>query len=176
MAPKKDEPEAAPAGMDPEWIAGKDTSRGSSKLTTTMTPDDASITMVIEGGLLSTSGATGLSMLLSGARGTTGVTSGRYFYEVRIMDLKRDGRVRLGFGTAEANIIVGADGNSWAMDAEGATWHEATKTPPGTVKTWTYDDVIGIFVNLDKTTVNCGTFSVFKMVNASRILCRSRRR
>jgi len=101
-------------------------------------------------------------MLLSGARGTTGVTSGRYFYEVRIMDLKRDGRVRLGFGTADANIIVGADGNSWAMDAEGATWHEATKTPPGTVKPWTYDDVIGIFVNLDKKTVNCGTFSVFK--------------
>merc|ERR1719171_2969712 len=102
-----------------------------------MTPDDASLTLVIDGGLLTTFGAfgqqasaSGLNVLLSGARATTGVVSGRYLYEVRIMDIKpENGRVRLGFGTADANIFVGSDALGWAIDAESGVWYENLKTP-----------------------------------------------
>merc|ERR1719235_1524675 len=89
-----------------------------------MNPEDSSLTLVIEGGLLSTLGhlgpATGLGLnhLLSGVRATTGVVAGRYFYEVRLVDVYKDGArsiVRMGFGSAAL---------SWGVDLEGRAWNE----------------------------------------------------
>lgn len=116
----------------------------------------------------------GLQYLLAGARANVGIKAGRYLFEVTVIEAKSapetsPGRgspprpkqlVRLGFATSDASLILG-DGseNSFCFDSQGLF-------KPGPVRTqvsqpFAQGQVIGLLLNLDASSPNANTASVF---------------
>jgi len=155
---------------DVEWSAkdGGD-KRPKTKQVTEMSDDDSTLTLNMHGSVLSTINRDGFQHLLAGGRATTGMKSGRYLYEVRILDVAsaRDHEsqqwktVRVGFGTAESGYVPGSDDQSFGADNDGNKHTDGSGSKLSGSHRWNVDDVVGVFLNLDASSEHKNTYSIF---------------
>jgi len=122
--------------------------------------------------LLMALGEGGMQYLLASARATAGVKSGRYMFEARIAeglnptDNSQPGKtpmpkqlVRLGLSTAGSSIFLADSQDSICFDSEGFFSHGKKRTKTGTRFG---RDTMAVLVNLDKSSPNANTVSLFK--------------
>jgi len=117
----------------------------------------------------------GLQYFLGGARASVGIKSGRYMFEVNVVELmhqKTDqvnltGRVpqprnffRVGLSTEGSTLLIGEDAESVCFDAEGTFIHNKKKVQVGAK--FERGMNVCLIVNLDATSPNANTISVFK--------------
>eukprot|EP00449_Zooxanthella_nutricula_P026642 CAMPEP_0198529256 /NCGR_PEP_ID=MMETSP1462-20131121/25646_1 /TAXON_ID=1333877 /ORGANISM="Brandtodinium nutriculum, Strain RCC3387" /LENGTH=808 /DNA_ID=CAMNT_0044259097 /DNA_START=1 /DNA_END=2423 /DNA_ORIENTATION=+ len=116
----------------------------------------------------------GLQYLLAGARASVGVKSGRYLFEVKIVEAMNPlddpaarqktpmprCQFRVGFSTAGSSLFLGETEDSICFDAEGALTHNRTKTPCS--QKFGGDCVVSVLLNLDSASPNANTVSLFK--------------
>jgi hypothetical protein len=129
----------------------------------------------IHGGLLSCMTDGGLQYLLAGARANVGIKSGRYMFEVNVVELmiqKQDstgvqGKLpqprnffRLGLSTADSFPVLGEDEKSVCFDAEGNFIYNKTKTQVGAK--FERSMHVCVLVNLDSDSPNANTVSIFR--------------
>lgn len=117
----------------------------------------------------------GFQYLLSGARGNIGVKSGRYAFEVTILEniSTSDGasrppaqHVKVGFSTEGSCLFMGNSEDSICFDSEGNLHHNKKKTKVFQGKVLR-DQVLTVLLNLNKGAPNSNTISLFK--NGQRI-------
>lgn len=115
----------------------------------------------------------GLQYLLAGARANVGVKSGRYAFEVKIVEVitptednavraktpKPGSSLRVGFAVAGSSLFLGDSKDSICFDAEGSLLHNATSTKAGAA--FNPDQVVAVVLNLDQGSVNANTVSLF---------------
>lgn len=117
----------------------------------------------------------GFQYLIAGARANVGVKAGRYLYEIKIVELlnpleapnNRGVRppgprqlVRIGFSTQEAPLFLGETDDSFGFDSEG--FFTLEKERKASSVRFGKDNVIGILLNLDASSKNKNTVSLFK--------------
>ncbi|CAK9074085.1 unnamed protein product [Durusdinium trenchii] len=116
----------------------------------------------------------GLQYLLAGARANVGVKSGRYFYEVKVIETlnpsegqQRTGRspmprqlLKLGFSTLESPLLIGETDESASFDSEG--YYYCGKQKHGVSQRLCKDQVIAVLLNLDPSSPNKNTISLFR--------------
>eukprot|EP00928_Gymnodinium_smaydae_P011054 TRINITY_DN14132_c0_g2_i1.p1 TRINITY_DN14132_c0_g2~~TRINITY_DN14132_c0_g2_i1.p1 ORF type:complete len:1166 (+),score=190.04 TRINITY_DN14132_c0_g2_i1:185-3499(+) len=124
------------------------------------------------GGLLMCMGENGLQHLLSGARASVGIKSGRYMFEAKVIEQVppiQDSTVvrnstpkhllRIGFSTADVLPIMGDAEDSICFDSEGCLCFNKVRTPV----TERFDKaVLSVLINLDSASPNANTISLFK--------------
>merc|ERR1711920_798844 len=108
---------------------------------------------------------------LAGARANVGMKSGRYMFEVKIIeystpaDDQQYGRARsptqffkLGFSTAGSSPIPGEDEHSVCFDSQGNFSHNKTRTSacPNSQRLQR-DSVVAVLLNLDDKSPNANT-------------------
>lgn len=128
----------------------------------------------IFGNMLSSLSDGGLQYLLAGARANTGLKSGRYMFEVKILEFSNPqedssarnktplprNQLRMGFSTANSSLFLGETEDAVCFTADGAMMHNKTKKPLG-LRLQT-GDVAGVLLNLDESSPNVNTISLFK--------------
>eukprot|EP00928_Gymnodinium_smaydae_P094725 TRINITY_DN79_c0_g1_i4.p1 TRINITY_DN79_c0_g1~~TRINITY_DN79_c0_g1_i4.p1 ORF type:complete len:1012 (+),score=290.12 TRINITY_DN79_c0_g1_i4:68-3103(+) len=163
-AEEPEKEEDAPADSRPRLAAGAVAASGHDCTLTAM--------QVAGGKLLTAFRDGGLQHLCAAARATAGVKAGRYYYEVRILELRkvydRSGAYRgrggpqqhsccLGFSTAGSSLFLGEEGVGFDMDGnylvEGKKKMVCAKL--------LQSQVFGILVNLDASSANANTVSLF---------------
>merc|ERR1712194_922343 len=115
----------------------------------------------------------GIRHFLAGARCNTGISKGRYMFEVETLQQLtnvEDGRshplqlpraeLRLGVSLADSELILGESADSICFDSEGYSMTNKVRTF-GTVK-FTKTDIVTLVVNLEKDSSNFNTISLFK--------------
>eukprot|EP00448_Togula_jolla_P013591 CAMPEP_0170587024 /NCGR_PEP_ID=MMETSP0224-20130122/10062_1 /TAXON_ID=285029 /ORGANISM="Togula jolla, Strain CCCM 725" /LENGTH=887 /DNA_ID=CAMNT_0010910619 /DNA_START=32 /DNA_END=2692 /DNA_ORIENTATION=- len=113
----------------------------------------------------------GLQYLVACARANVGVTAGRYFYEVRILEVltPTDGtrrpqtpkqQVRIGFSVAGSSLFLGDSEESVCFDADG--FYIAEKKKNATSQRYARDQIMGVLVNLDEKSPSPFTVSLFR--------------
>jgi len=117
----------------------------------------------------------GLQYLLAGARASVGVSKGRYAFEVRVVEAMNPAQeanakaktpqpanqLRLGFSAAGSSLFAGDGEDSICFDAEGALVHNKRKTK-ACDKFSPADAVLTVLLNLDQSSANANTISLFK--------------
>lgn len=179
---KADEPEDEPAAKkvsnDVEKDAAAD-SRPALKATVGWNGADTTLNVVatMEGKVLMAITEGGMQYMIAGARANLGMKAGRYMYEVRIIEALNPsessqgmglaGRmpqprqlVRLGFSAAGSSLVLGDDGDCAYFDSEGS--FGAGKTKKKSAQNFTRDQVIGVLLNLDPSSPNANTMSLFR--------------
>lgn len=127
------------------------------------------------GNMLTCFSDSGFQYLLAGARANVGIKSGRYMFEVNVVELmhqKQDttgvtGRVpqprnffRLGLSTENSSLLIGEDEQSVCFDAEGSFIHNKKKTNVGAKFERSMN--VCVLVNLDAGSENAYTVSLFR--------------
>jgi len=118
----------------------------------------------------------GFQYLLAGIRATAGIKAGRYMVEAKIVEMQKGGDqsgaardkvpqprnlFRIGLSTSGSSLILGDAGpDSLCFDSEGAFIHE--KIRKKTVAKFGRDSTIAMLVNLDESSPNANTVSLFK--------------
>jgi len=115
----------------------------------------------------------GIQHLYAGARANVGVKSGRYMFEVKIVEYMSPGEdshgraprpkntLRVGFSTAGSSLIMGdTSEGAVCFDSEGAFVQYKRRAPAA--EKFTRDDIITVLLNLDDKSPNCNTISLFK--------------
>eukprot|EP00929_Paragymnodinium_shiwhaense_P082362 TRINITY_DN4338_c0_g2_i3.p1 TRINITY_DN4338_c0_g2~~TRINITY_DN4338_c0_g2_i3.p1 ORF type:complete len:813 (-),score=308.61 TRINITY_DN4338_c0_g2_i3:331-2769(-) len=115
----------------------------------------------------------GMQYLLAGARANVGMKSGRYAFEIRLVELlypQDKGHVemklpkqlaRVGFTTKSSSLFLGEADDAVAIDSEGFLFTGKTrKKLPGNMR-WGKDTVT-VLLNLDAASPNAYTISLFK--------------
>jgi heterogeneous nuclear ribonucleoprotein U-like protein 1 len=128
------------------------------------------------GSLFMSLGEGGMQYLLAGARATVGIKSGRYMFEVRIAESLTHAEpatpsptapkapvpkqlVRVGVSLGGSSLILGDTQDNVSFDSEGFFSHGRKRAKSGAkfgVGT------IAVLVNLDESSVNSNTISLFK--------------
>lgn len=93
--------------------------------------------------------ADGFNQLFAGTRANTGFKSGRYYFEMKMLDQPR--LVRLGFACIEADLSL-EDKHSFSFDATGNAYmggERASQVCPR----WSRTDVVGVLLNIPKKTI-----------------------
>eukprot|EP00435_Cladocopium_sp_Y103_P012722 s4613_g3.t1 len=117
----------------------------------------------------------GMQYLLAGARANVGMKAGRYFYEVRIVEIldpfdaqgpysrvvQPRNLLRLGFCTSASSLFVGDTEDSVGFDSEGHFIHSRTFSA-GATQRFGRDQVMGVLLNLDASSANANTISLFR--------------
>ena len=70
--------------------------------------------------------------------------------------------LRLGFSTANSTLIMGSAGTDVCFDMEGMLLHEKQKTPLGVDARYARGCVMGVLLNLDRSSPNAYSVSLFK--------------
>jgi len=150
--------------------------RATVKETVTFDPMDMTLNAVptLGGKLLLAHSDGGMQYFIAGARASVGVKAGRYMYEVRIVEhlnpieasAKRPGPaprqlVRVGFSTAGSELVLGEDVNGICFDSEGVVFAEGNKIM-GKSQKFGRDQVVAVLLNLDATSANANTVSLFR--------------
>uniref|UniRef100_A0A7S1WDV0 B30.2/SPRY domain-containing protein n=2 Tax=Alexandrium catenella TaxID=2925 RepID=A0A7S1WDV0_ALECA len=123
----------------------------------------------------------GMQFLIAGARANVGVKSGRYFFEVKVIEALtpqegwNQGRsrvpvprqlVRVGFSVANSSLILGDGGEGCVcFDSEGYFYADKKRTPSST--RFGREQSLGVLLNLDAKSPNANTVSLF--CNGARI-------
>jgi len=116
----------------------------------------------------------GLQYLFAGARTNLGVKSGRYMFEVRIMEVMNPledtnararmlvpkNQVRLGFAAVKSSLFLGHSEEAVGFDSDGYFLHGRTKTQVG--QRFSTGDVAAVVLNLNSSGPNANTISLFK--------------
>eukprot|EP00913_Durusdinium_trenchii_P030120 g28222.t1 len=119
----------------------------------------------------------GMQYLLAGARANVGMKAGRYFYEVRIVEIldpyDSQGQytrvvhprnlLRLGFGTSTSSLLLGDSEEEPIsfQQLEGHFIHSRNWTP-GVTQRFGRDQVMAVLLNLDPKSPNANTISLFR--------------
>jgi hypothetical protein len=169
--PVEEKKEPPKKTFDVEWSADiVEDKRPKLKKATVLNEYDADITCVIQGNVISAVPSEQFKFILSGARATTGITAGRYVFEVQYLEghATPDARyktLRVGVGLAGSSNVAGSDDLSAGLDSDGHWWHAGKCVYHG--KPLRVNDVVAMVVNLDKSSERCGTCSTF--VNGARV-------
>eukprot|EP00929_Paragymnodinium_shiwhaense_P077131 TRINITY_DN396_c1_g1_i3.p1 TRINITY_DN396_c1_g1~~TRINITY_DN396_c1_g1_i3.p1 ORF type:complete len:941 (-),score=453.39 TRINITY_DN396_c1_g1_i3:331-3153(-) len=125
-------------------------------------------------GLLRTLTDGGFQYLQAGAKASVGIKSGRYMYEVKLIELmsphekgERFERrytpaknvVKVGFGTEKCSLFPGDSALSMSFNMDG-TFTLGGKTNK-LAKSFSRDNVVSVLLNLEKGHANCNTVSLF---------------
>jgi heterogeneous nuclear ribonucleoprotein U-like protein 1 len=110
----------------------------------------------------------GLQFLMAGARASVGIKSGRYMFEVRIVECASPSDswypkhlLKIGFSTKDSSLLLDQeDGMSAYFDSEGH-FGEKSKQSKLSQKCW-QTSVVSCLLNLEKGHENCNTISVFR--------------
>jgi len=128
----------------------------------------------VNGKLLMAMGDGGFQYLLAGARASVGAKAGRYLFEVMIAEAKTlyepQSRlpgpkpaqlVRIGVSTAESGLILGSadSAESVCFDSTGLFLNGRKREPVS--KKFGHSQVAGLLVNLDPSSPNANTVSLF---------------
>eukprot|EP00928_Gymnodinium_smaydae_P099363 TRINITY_DN9457_c0_g2_i1.p1 TRINITY_DN9457_c0_g2~~TRINITY_DN9457_c0_g2_i1.p1 ORF type:complete len:797 (-),score=272.82 TRINITY_DN9457_c0_g2_i1:183-2573(-) len=140
------------------------------------TDADATINLLSaqDGALLSSIGEGGCQYLLAGARATAGVKSGRYMFEVRIVETKDyfspggasskppspHQLLRVGFSAAGSSMFMGESSASICFDSEG-NLHNGKKRQK-VMNQKMNNSTMAILLNLDSASPNKNTISLFR--------------
>jgi len=112
----------------------------------------------------------GFQVLLGGARASVGIESGRYMFEVRVVDYTNSGegqhlgpmpwyQLRIGFSIADSVPILGETQDSVGFDLEGNFVYNKVKT--AVAQEFSSDDVLACVLNLHEEGPNANTVSLF---------------
>lgn len=114
----------------------------------------------------------GLQYLVAAARASAGIKSGRYFYEVRIMEVLNPaeaGRrpqppmpkqsVRLGFSAPGSSLFLGDSEDGVCFDSEGFFMTEKKRS--AAAQKFARNQVVGVLLNLDPQSPAANTVSLF---------------
>jgi len=117
----------------------------------------------VGGKLLTCLSEGGMSYLLAGARANVGQKAGRYMFEAKIVEQgQHKPTVRIGFSTAEAGLIVGADAFGFYFDNEGHfKADKQNKVMKGNCQ-FRKDQVVAVVLNLDSKSPNANTVALFR--------------
>lgn len=117
----------------------------------------------------------GLQYLVAGARANAGVKSGRYMFEVRVLEVlypadtgRRNStqapqsrqHCRLGFSKQGSSLFLGESADSVCFDQDG--FFVTNKHKTAAAERFVRDNVLGVLLNLDPTSPNVNTISLFK--------------
>merc|ERR1712194_873127 len=111
----------------------------------------------------------GFHHLVASARSNVGIKAGRYFYEVRIVETRTFADVKskakpsccLGFSTADASLFL-SDEAAVGFDAEGYYVSAGEWSQKQLFKKFdAYTAVYGVLLNLDQSSPNANTVSLF---------------
>eukprot|EP00419_Tripos_fusus_P022968 CAMPEP_0172718730 /NCGR_PEP_ID=MMETSP1074-20121228/75096_1 /TAXON_ID=2916 /ORGANISM="Ceratium fusus, Strain PA161109" /LENGTH=937 /DNA_ID=CAMNT_0013543999 /DNA_START=51 /DNA_END=2861 /DNA_ORIENTATION=- len=116
----------------------------------------------------------GLQYLLAGARANVGLKSGRYMFEAKLLEVLNPAEdsaarqrtsvprnlLRVGVSTAGSSLFLGEAGDGIGFDMDGSLMYnkKAEQATPG----FTTGDVVALLLNLDDTSPNANTVSLFK--------------
>jgi len=155
----------------------KDDSRKSLSTPVTIEPTDTTLNVVVTlgGKVLMPLTDGGLQYLIAGARANVGIKSGRYSYEVKIVEALNpvepaSGRstrapmprqlVSVGFSTKESPIFLGDTEDSVSFDSEGFFTTEKKRVPCS--QRFSRDHAMAVVLNLDAGSPNANTISLFR--------------
>merc|ERR1712194_912510 len=114
----------------------------------------------------------GIQHFIAGARGNVGVKSGRYSFEVKVLQMVNTAEgagsntgapknvIRVGVSTAGSDLILGETEESICFDAGGSSVFNKTRTK-GSQKMYR-DDTVTVLLNLEKGSPNANTISLSK--------------
>jgi len=117
----------------------------------------------------------GLQFLVAASRANVGVKSGRYLFEVRVVEVLLPaipgGRMnpiapiprqlcRVGFSKQGSSLFLGETEDSVCFDADGCFLFNKQKN--SVAERFVRDHVWGVLLNLDPASPNCNTVSLFK--------------
>jgi len=121
------------------------------------------------GRILRTLSEGGMQHLLASIRSNTGVKSGRYMFEIRLVELlspdqKGESRlpaqvVRVGFALSGSSIFLADGSSSVCFDSEGFFVHDKARKKAGTK--FTRDQTVAVLLNMDASSANKNTVSLF---------------
>jgi len=111
----------------------------------------------------------GMQYFVAGARSNVGMKSGRYMFEVKILELLAGWNpkgnaaarqvLRVGFSTASAPLVLGTSEEQVFFDGEGGFYVGSTKGTHS--KRFFRDNIIQVLLNLDSKSPNSNTVSLF---------------
>mmetsp|Transcript_84158 Transcript_84158/g.176091 ORF Transcript_84158/g.176091 Transcript_84158/m.176091 type:complete len:695 (-) Transcript_84158:1704-3788(-) len=119
-----------------------------------------------DNGMLMSLGEGSIQNLLAGARANAGITKGRYFYEVKVLEVlhhsvaNNRAVLRMGFSTVNSSLMLGTTTESICFDIEGAWIFNNLRTALS--QRVPRESTIGVLLNLDPSMKNNGTISFFK--------------
>ncbi|CAJ1381712.1 unnamed protein product [Effrenium voratum] len=121
----------------------------------------------------------GLQYLLAGARANLGIKTGRYMFEVKILEVMSPledpnarsrvplprSQLRIGFGSVKCNLFLGHTEDAIGFDSEGFLLQGKNRTP--VAQKFSTGDVVAVVLNQISSSPNAHTVSLFK--NGKRI-------
>jgi len=124
------------------------------------------------GNLLRTLQDNGLQYLLAGARASVGIKSGRYMFEVQIVESPTvpDGpyprnSLKIGVSIAGSSLLLDSEESSVSFDSD--VYFAGNKKGGKALPSLRVGDVVACLINLDKGSPNHNTLSLFK--NGTRV-------
>merc|ERR1740139_1345218 len=116
----------------------------------------------------------GLQYLLASVRSNTGIKSGRYLFEMKILESLNPAEgqggkarapaprqlVRLGLSTQDSSIFLSDGADNVCFDSEGYFIHEKKRAKVS--QKFGRDQVVGLLLNLDSASPNANTVSLFR--------------
>eukprot|EP00933_Yihiella_yeosuensis_P032841 TRINITY_DN2649_c0_g3_i2.p1 TRINITY_DN2649_c0_g3~~TRINITY_DN2649_c0_g3_i2.p1 ORF type:complete len:922 (-),score=255.79 TRINITY_DN2649_c0_g3_i2:370-3036(-) len=116
----------------------------------------------------------GLQYLFAGVRASAGIKSGRYVFEVKVLEVMAPlqdpsapqrvpqprSQVRVGFSTASSHLFLGEGEESVCFDSEGFFTSEKKKMQAS--QKFATGDIVSVLLNLEPDSVNANTISLFK--------------
>jgi len=118
----------------------------------------------------------GFQYLLAGVRATAGIKSGRYMFEVKVIDTHNRGEaqqgsqgrapmpkqlVRLGLSAAGSSLFL-ADGGSDCVSIDSEGFFVFEKSRKKVSQKFGRDSTVALLINMDEASPNANTISIFK--------------
>ncbi|CAK0877248.1 unnamed protein product [Prorocentrum cordatum] len=122
----------------------------------------------LNGSILTSLTDNGFSHLLAGARASVGVKSGRYMFEVKIVESPSSSHksgphpqnlLKIGFSVANSSLLMDSTEASVSFDSEGH--FSGIKSGKKVSQKLSGGNVVACLLNLDKGSPNCNTISLF---------------
>ncbi|CAK0905731.1 unnamed protein product [Prorocentrum cordatum] len=145
-------------------------------LTKDSTDTTLNIMPSVHGNVLMALSDGGIQHLLAGARASVGISSGRYMFEVKMVELlqpadtsgQKGGRppqptnvLRIGFSTSSSGLVLGSsEDDNFFFDVAGSFTHN--KTTSKVAEGFGRDNVVAVLLNLDAASPNADTVSLFR--------------
>jgi len=163
--PKELEEDSPPA-------KGKKVSAGS--VCMDMSTATMNVMLMAGGSVLMTLTDGGLQYLLASVRSNTGIKSGRYLFEMKILESLNPAEgqggkarapaprqlVRVGLSTQDSSIFLSDGPDNVCFDSEGYFIHEKKRAKVS--QKFSRDQVVGLLLNLDASSPNKNTVSLFR--------------
>eukprot|EP00435_Cladocopium_sp_Y103_P061919 s551_g23.t1 len=169
------EPPQKKAKTDEEEDAPNDKSARIKEMPVFLTEDTTmNVIPSSTGNMLATLTDGGLQYLMAGARSNIGLKSGRYAFEVKILEssaphedpaarnriMGSRSQLRIGVSTTTSSLFLGETEDSLCFDSDGNVFRGRRKSTGG--PKFTTGDVVTLVVNMDTTGTNAKTVSLFK--------------